>query len=123
MLDAAIIVQENIVRLKSTGMDNHKAVLKGTTQVTGALFASTATSVAIFLPILFMNGIEGQLFSDLALTLSIAVIASLLTAITLLPIASKYLLKEVNDADPFAQYWQRLTHFLMKLTDSKVETH
>ena len=121
VLDAAIIVQENIVRLKSTGMDNHKAVLKGTTEVTGALFASTATSVAIFLPILFMKGIEGQLFSDLALTLSIAVIASLLAAITVLPIASKYLLKEVNDVDPFAHYWQRLTDLLMKLTNSKVK--
>jgi len=119
VLDAAIIVQENIVRLKSTGIGNHKAVLKGTTEVTGALFASTATSVAIFLPILFMKGIEGQLFSDLALTLSITVIASLLSAITVLPIASKYLLKEVNDVDPFAQYWQRLTHMLMKLTNSK----
>jgi multidrug efflux pump subunit AcrB len=121
VLDAAIIVQENIVRLKNEGMENHKAVLKGTTQVTGALFASTATSVAIFLPILFMKGIEGQLFSDLALTLSIAVIASLLAAITVLPIASKYLLKEVNDADPFHHYWQRLTDLVMRLTDSKVK--
>ena len=119
VLDAAIIVQENIVRLKSKGMDNHKAVLKGTTEVTGALFASTATSVAIFLPILFMKGIEGQLFSDLALTLSIAVIASLLAAITVLPIASKYLLKDVNDIDPFALYWERLTVLVMKLTNSK----
>ena len=119
VLDAAIIVQENIVRLKGLGMDNHKAVLKGTTEVTGALFASTATSVAIFLPILFMKGIEGQLFSDLALTLSIAVIASLLAAITVLPIASKYLLKGVEDVDPFAQYWQRLSHLVMKLTSSK----
>ncbi|HBY86789.1 MAG TPA: acriflavine resistance protein B [Colwellia sp.] len=119
VLDAAIIVQENIVRLKGKGMDNHKAVLKGTTEVTGALFASTATSVAIFLPILFMKGIEGQLFSDLALTLSIAVIASLLAAITVLPIASKYLLKDVNDIDPFAQYWERLTVLVMKLTNSK----
>lgn len=121
VLDAAIIVQENIVRLRSQGFDNHKAVLKGTLEVTGALFASTATSVAIFLPILFMKGIEGQLFSDLALTLSIAVIASLLAAITILPIASKFWLKETKDVDPYEQYWQKLTNFVMKLTNSQTK--
>lgn len=118
VLDAAIIVQENIVRLRAEGMENKKAVIRGATQVTGALFASTATSVAIFLPILFMKGIEGQLFSDLALTLSVAVIASLVCAITILPIASKYLLGDVPQQDPHEKYWQKLTDFIMKLTDT-----
>ncbi|KXI29433.1 efflux RND transporter permease subunit [Paraglaciecola hydrolytica] len=118
VLDAAIIVQENIVRLRSEGLDNKKAVIKGTTQVTGALFASTATSVAIFLPILFMQGVEGQLFSDLALTLSVAVIASLLTAITVLPVASYYLLSNDVTSDRFELYWQRLTTLLMRLTNT-----
>lgn len=116
VLDAAIIVQENIVRLRSEGLENKKAVVKGATQVSGALFASTATSVAIFLPILFMQGIEGQLFSDLALTLSVAVIASLVTAITILPIASQYLLTGLPKQDPNENYWQRLTDFIMRLT-------
>lgn len=118
VLDAAIIVQENIVRLKATGLENHKAVIKGATQVTGALFASTATSVAIFLPILFMQGIEGQLFSDLALTLSIAVIASLIAAITVLPIASKYWLKALPQDDPYHHYWDKLTALVMRLTST-----
>lgn len=117
VLDAAIIVQENIVRLRAEGLDDKKAVLRGATQVTGALFASTATSVAIFLPILFMKGIEGQLFSDLALTLSVAVVASLVSAITILPIASKYLLNDAIKADPHEHYWQKLTGLVMKLTD------
>lgn len=121
VLDAAIIVQENIVRLRSQGMTNHKAVLRGATQVTGALFASTATSVAIFLPILFMKGIEGQLFSDLALTLSIAVIASLISAITIIPIASKYLYQNVQEVDPFEHYWQKLTELVMRLSNNKVK--
>lgn len=121
VLDAAIIVQENIVRLRNQGLDNHKAVLRGALQVSGALFASTATSVAIFLPILFMEGIEGQIFSDLAMTLSIAVIASLISAITILPIASKYWLKQTSAADPFARYWQRLTALVMRLTDNRVK--
>ena len=121
VLDAAIIVQENISRLRTEGMDSKKAVLKGATQVSGALFASTATSVAIFLPILFMAGIEGQLFSDLALTLSISVIASLVSAITIIPIASKYLLKNKDSVDPYRQYWQRLTKFIVKLTNTRTK--
>lgn len=118
VLDAAIIVQENIVRLRGEGMSNKKAVLKGTMQVTGALFASTATSVAIFLPILTMQGIEGQLFSDLALTLSIAVVASLLTAITVMPVISLYWLKDLPSKDRFAHYWTKLSNLVMKLTNS-----
>lgn len=118
VLDAAIIVQENIVRLREEGLSNKKAVLKGTLQVTGALFASTATSVAIFLPILSMQGIEGQLFSDLALTLSIAVVASLLTAITVMPVISLYWLKNLPSKDPFAHYWIKLSKLVMKLTDT-----
>jgi len=121
VLDAAIIVQENIVRLRGLGMDGKKAVMRGALQVTGALFASTATSVAIFLPILFMAGIEGQLFSDLALTLSIAVIASLITAVTILPIASHYWLKSQNDIDPLAHYWEKLTNLVMRLTNSQAK--
>lgn len=118
VLDAAIIVQENIVRLRGEGFDSRKAVLKGTLQVTGALFASTATSVAIFLPILFMEGIEGQLFSDLALTLSVAVVASLATAITVMPVVSAFWLKNLSTRDPFAHYWEKLTNLVMKLTNS-----
>ena len=121
VLDAAIIVQENIVRLRGEGFDDRKAVLKGTLQVTGALFASTATSVAIFLPILFMEGIEGQLFSDLALTLSVAVIASLVTAITVLPVISSFWLKNLSSEDPFAEYWEKITNLVMKLTDTDLK--
>lgn len=118
VLDAAIIVQENIARLRANGLDNKKAALKGALEVAGALFASTATSVAIFLPILFMAGIEGQLFSDLALTLAIAVIASLLSAITIIPIANQYW-PETPKADPYASYWLRLTALIMRLTNNR----
>ncbi|WP_341503857.1 efflux RND transporter permease subunit [Gallaecimonas sp. GXIMD4217] len=119
VLDAAIIVQENIIRLRGEGMDDHKAALRGAMQVSGALLASTATTVAIFLPILFMAGVEGQLFSDLALTLSVAVVSSLVAAITVIPLASKYWLKGHSRPDPFGHYWQRLTAFIMALTGTQ----
>jgi multidrug efflux pump subunit AcrB len=118
VLDAAIIVQENTVRLFNEGMEKSKAIVRGATQVTAALFASTITSVAIFFPILFMAGVEGQLFSDLALTLSIAVMASLFTAITILPIANQRWLRKEVQQEPFEAYWIRLTQFIMRLTNT-----
>ncbi|KUM53407.1 efflux RND transporter permease subunit [Rheinheimera sp. EpRS3] len=121
VLDAAIIVQENILRLKSEGLDDKKAALRGAAQVSGALLASTATTVAIFLPILFMAGIEGQLFSDLALTLSVAVCSSFIAATTVIPLASRYWLGHSVSTDPFAQYWQRLSQMIMRLTNNSVK--
>ncbi|NVJ49212.1 MAG: efflux RND transporter permease subunit [Gammaproteobacteria bacterium] len=121
VLDAAIIVQENIVRLRDEGLDSYKAVLKGTLQVTGALFASTATTVAIFVPIMFMEGIEGQLFSDLALTLSVAVISSLVTATAVLPVASRFSLNQQSSHDPLRAIWQRLASWIILRTNSQLK--
>ncbi|RJE75613.1 acriflavine resistance protein B [Pseudoalteromonas sp. MSK9-3] len=121
VLDAAIIVQENISRLRTLGENQRKAVLKGATQVAGALFASTATSVAIFLPIMFMAGIEGQLFSDLALTLSIAVISSLVCALTIIPIANQFWPEKKPAVDPFDTYWSTLTAFIKKITNTRIK--
>ena len=70
VLDAAIVVLENIVRLREKGKSSEDAALTGTSQVWGALVASTATTVAIFLPIVFLRDIAGQLFADLALAMA-----------------------------------------------------
>jgi multidrug efflux pump subunit AcrB len=83
--DAAIVVSKNIVRLRERGEIPGKAAMEGTGQVQGALLASTATTVAIFLPVLFLQDAEGQLFADLALTIAIAVCVSLVVALTILP--------------------------------------
>ena len=115
VMDAAIITLENIVRCRQSGLDIHAAAAKGTKQISGALFASTVTSVAIFLPVLFMQGMEGQLFQDLALTLAVAVSASFFVAITVLPVAASYLLKDEDD-DPCKHWWQRITTWVMRLT-------
>jgi multidrug efflux pump subunit AcrB len=82
VLDAAIVVLENIVRLRENGESTAEASDSGTTQVWGALLASTATTVAIFIPIMFLEDVEGQMFADLALTIAIGVTVSLLVAIT-----------------------------------------
>ncbi len=88
VMDAAVVVAENIVRLREGGMAPLRAALQGTRQVAGALVASTLTTVAVFVPVIFMQDAEGQLFADLALTISIAVGISLLVALTVLPAAA-----------------------------------
>jgi len=114
VMDAAIVTLENIVRCRQNGLEMKEAVSKGTRQITGALFASTVTSVAIFVPVLFMEGMEGQLFQDLALTIAVAVSASFFIAITVLPVAAAFLLKE--DKDPVEAWWTKITDLVMRLT-------
>jgi multidrug efflux pump subunit AcrB len=115
VMDAAIVTLENIVRCRRKGMPMKKAVAKGTRQITGALFASTVTTVAIFLPVLFMEGMEGQLFQDLALTIAVAVSASFLIAITVLPVAASFLLRDEDD-DRKRHWWDALTALVMRIT-------
>jgi multidrug efflux pump subunit AcrB len=114
VLDAAIVVSENIVRLREQGETPGRAALRGTGQVQGALLASTATTVAIFLPVLFLQDVEGQLFADLALTIAIAVCASLLVALTILPALGGNWLTHKNLARSQAPIWSKLAGLLMK---------
>nr|MDJ0941237.1 efflux RND transporter permease subunit [Woeseiaceae bacterium] len=117
VMDAAIVTLENIVRCRQQGAELKEAVVKGTRQITGALFASTVTSVAIFAPVLFMEGMEGQLFQDLALTIAVAVSASFFIAITVLPVAASFMLRD-EDKDPCAHWWSRITSVVMRLTST-----
>ncbi|MBK6351357.1 MAG: efflux RND transporter permease subunit [Proteobacteria bacterium] len=80
VIDAALIVQGNVLRFMEQGRDAWSATVAGASEVLPALLASMLTSVAIFLPILFMQGLEGQLFKDLAITMSVSHAASLLLA-------------------------------------------
>ncbi|MDX1433967.1 MAG: efflux RND transporter permease subunit [Gammaproteobacteria bacterium] len=119
-LDAAIVVLENIVRLRERGMDADAAALEGPTQVWGALLASTATTVSIFLPIVFLEDEAGQLFADLALTIAAAVVASLIVALTVVPTASAAMFKRFKLEDPHAGWWRRMTSAIMWLTDTRL---
>jgi multidrug efflux pump subunit AcrB len=120
VLDAAIVVLENISRLKDQGENANQAALKGTTQVYGALFASTTTTVAIFLPIVFMEEESGQLFADLAVTIAVAIIFSLITAVTVLPTAAKKWFGGKTIKDPHAKWWEWITAFIMKITNTPI---
>ncbi|WP_299768447.1 efflux RND transporter permease subunit [uncultured Pseudoteredinibacter sp.] len=118
VLDAAIVVLENIVRLREKGLSDDQASLQGAGQVWGALLASTATTVAIFLPVMFMKEVEGQLFSDLAITIAIAVVMSLFIAVSILPLAAKYWLKDLSLNDHNLGLWEKISNTVMRLTSS-----
>jgi multidrug efflux pump subunit AcrB len=121
VLDAAIVVLENIVRLREKGENPHNASLFGATQVWGALLASTVTTVAIFLPIAFLDDVSGQLFADLAITIAVAIIASLLIAVTVLPTAARKLLASVSEKDPHEHWWQGITKTIMSITNTQTK--
>lgn len=117
VLDAAIVVLENIVRLREQGADSSTAAQRGTSQVWGALLASTATTVAIFLPVVFLKEEAGQLFADLALTIAIAVIFSLIIALLVLPTAAVKWLKKGQMKDPHHHWWNGMSNAVMWLTN------
>jgi multidrug efflux pump subunit AcrB len=118
VLDAAIVALENILRLRERGMPAREAALTGTDQVWGALLASTATNVAIFLPVIFLKDVEGQLFADLSLTIAFAVFVSLIVALTVVPVASMLFLKTRPKVPEFAGVWHAITDYVMNLTDT-----
>ena len=121
VLDAAIVVLENIVRHKSQPGDSPDAVYKATKEVTGALMASTVTTVAIFIPVMFLNDVEGQLFSDLALTIAIAVTISMVVAVTVLPVvANRYLSSDIP-SDGLALVWKEIAKGIMKLSNTPLK--
>ncbi|HET8971346.1 MAG TPA: efflux RND transporter permease subunit, partial [Candidatus Nanopelagicales bacterium] len=93
VVDDSIVVIENIKRHLDTGQDKNGAVLAGVKEVAGAVTASTITTVAVFLPIAFVGGIAGELFRPFALTITIALLVSLLVALTIIPVLAYWFLK------------------------------
>lgn len=88
LLDSSIVVLESIFRKRQQGALLREASIEGTTEIAPAVIASTLTTVAVFLPIVFVEGVAGQLFKDQALTVTISLCASLVVAITLIPMLS-----------------------------------
>ncbi|MGB0514866.1 MAG: efflux RND transporter permease subunit, partial [Wenzhouxiangellaceae bacterium] len=118
VLDAAIVVLENIVRQREQGREAREAADRGATQVWGALLASTATTVAIFLPVLFLKDEAGQLFADLAVVIAAAIVCSLLVAIVVLPAAAYRMLGDRSMEDRHKNWWRGAADFVMRLTDT-----
>ena len=100
LVDNSIVVIENIYRLRKEGYSAKDAAIEGAGEVAGAIMASTLTTVCVFLPIVFTEGITRQLFVDMGLTIAYSLLASLVIALTVVPaMASKVLIKTKENAD------------------------
>lgn len=119
LVDNSIVVIENIYRLKNEGMSATKAAVRGSNQVSGAIFASTLTTICVFLPIVFTQGLSRQLFQDMGLTIAYSLIASLIVALTLVPSMSSSILKnniekEHKLFDKFVNIYEKLLKISLK---------
>lgn len=119
LVDNSIVVIENIYRLRNEGMSAKKASVIGANQVAGAIFASTLTTVCVFLPIVFTHGLSRQLFEDMGLTIAYSLLASLIVALTLVPAMSSKMLnvntkKEHKLFDKFVNLYEKLLKISLK---------
>lgn len=97
LVDNSIVVIENIYRLRSEGRSIREAAVEGASQVTGAIIASTLTTICVFVPIIFTEGITRQLFVDIALTIAYTLTASLVVALTFVPMMAAGVLKNTKE--------------------------
>lgn len=93
LVDNSIVVIENIYRLRGEGVPVLKAAIVGAKQVTGAIIASTLTTICVFVPILFVQGLTRKIFMDMVLTITYSLLASLVVALTVVPASVRALLK------------------------------
>lgn len=123
VLDAAIVILENFVRMREEGKPPADAASLAVSQVFGALFASTVTTVAVFIPIMFFEDVEGQLFADLAMTIAVAVCLSLVVAVTVLPTGAALFVKggEKQKAGDKPSIFERIPEIVIAITDSRLK--
>ena len=113
VIDNAIVALENIFRHQQMGKTRVRAALDGASEVWGALLASTLTTVAIFLPIVFVQDEAGQLFRDIAIAVSCSVVLSLIVAISVIPsLANKILGSDKQRGDVLAAWGDRARNFI-----------
>lgn len=97
LVDNSVVAIENIYRLRSLGYSAVQAAVNGAKQVAGAIAASTLTTICVFFPIVFVEGITRQLFVDMALTIAYSLLASLIVALTIVPAMSQRMLKKIKN--------------------------
>ncbi|MGE4516581.1 MAG: efflux RND transporter permease subunit, partial [Arcobacteraceae bacterium] len=121
LVDSAIVVLENIDRHRKNGDSISEAAYKGTSEVWGALIASASTTIAVFLPIVFLQDEAGQLFKDIAIAVTAAVSFSLFVSIAVIPMLWKkfasFSKKEPKDAGKIAQFGHKMVELIMSIVE------
>ena len=120
LVDNSIVVIENIYRLRNKGVSVARAAVMGANQVAGAIFSSTLTTVCVFLPIVFTDGITRQIMQDMCLTITYSLGASLVVALTLVPCMGANLLKKSKDRkhrvfDAVIKGYDKVIRFCLKV--------
>ncbi|PWU67126.1 efflux RND transporter permease subunit [Gracilibacillus dipsosauri] len=104
MVDSSIVILENIYSYRQQGYSLKESAIKGASELAPAVIASTTTTLVVFLPIVFVEGIASELFTPLAITISFSLLASLVVAVTLVPMLSSKLLSKAMK-DHGRRYW------------------
>lgn len=115
LVDNSIVVIENIFRMRTLGVPAAKAAVQGAKQVAGAIAASTLTTICVFLPIIFTEGISKELFTDMGLTIGYSLIASLLVALSLVPALTSTTLRKFEERPN--RTFERFKNFYGKLLE------
>jgi HAE1 family hydrophobic/amphiphilic exporter-1 len=121
LVDNAIVVLENITRLREEGVGLREAVIRGTGEVGAAITASTVTTIVVFLPIVYLHGASGEMFKDQAWTVAFALLSSLLVAMLIIPMLVSTLFKDKKNVPgiktPLQFLWYKNT--LEKIVDRR----
>ncbi len=96
LIDNAIVVIESIFRNREQGSERKSSIINGTTEVSGAVIASTLTTIVVFIPIVYMHGASGELFKDLAWTVTFSLLSSLFVALLVIPMLYDKLMRRKN---------------------------
>ncbi|MCJ7682624.1 MAG: efflux RND transporter permease subunit, partial [Candidatus Aminicenantes bacterium] len=116
LVDNSIVVLESIQRYREQGRNLYDAALEGTSEVAGAVTASTFPTVAVFFPIVFVEGVAGQLFKDMALTVTFSLLASLVVSLTIVPMLNSVMRRESE-----GQTTSGMLRFIFKPLDAVYE--
>jgi len=117
VVDNGVVALENISRKMDDGLSPIDASYEGASEVGGALLASTTTSLVIFAPMIFISGIVGQMFAQLAVVMIVTVSASLFVALTLTPtMSARFIKKAVISDTPKVEWWEKLYVKILKKT-------
>ena len=109
LLDNAVVVLENIFRKREEGLDANASAIEGTKEVAAPLVATTLTTMVVFLPILFMKGMAGVMYRQLAVVVAFSQLASLIAGLTLIPVLAARMLRR-GEAHPHSR-WQAIESF------------
>ncbi|MCD7758023.1 MAG: efflux RND transporter permease subunit [Clostridiales bacterium] len=119
LVDNSIVVIENIYRLRNRGLTAARSAVQGAKQVEGAIIASTLTTICVFLPMIFTSGMTRQMMLPFALTITFALLASLLVSLTVVPTCASVLLRKVRNVkhpifDRMVNGYGKALHFCLR---------